>query len=188
MEISEKLDIFYRAAIGAANEQSRVMLDKYQTRYKEKLAEYQRAKQREQQTRERIAQERVRKEVNRTLSEEMTLLKKEYHKAQEIKKEELFALVEQRLIAYRATAAYEKLLEQKLLYALNFADGDELRIYIDPADIKLKRVLEEKCGCKLLVSAYPFGGGIRAAIPAKNVLIDESFDSKLAAERASFSF
>ncbi len=188
MEINEKLDIFYRAAIDAANEQSAAMLDKYRARYEENLAEYQQGKQKEQQTRERIAQERVRKKVNRALSEEMVQLKKEYHEAQEEKKEELFALVEQKIADYRTTEAYVALLEQKIAQAVRFANGDELRVYIDPADAHIEQELEKKCGCRILVSAYPFGGGIRAVIPAKNVLIDESFDSKLATEREQFSF
>lgn len=188
MEINEKLDIFYRAAIDAANEQSVAMLDKYRTRYEANIAAYRQEKQKEQQTRERIAQERVRKKVNRALSEETVLLKKEYHKVQEAKKEELFALVEQKIADYRSTEAYGALLEQKIAKAIRFANGEELRVYIDPADAQLQQELEKKCGCTILVSAYPFGGGIRAVIPAKNVLIDESFDSKLAAEREQFSF
>lgn len=188
MEINEKLDIFYRAAIDAANEQSAAMLDKYRARYEKNLAEYQQEKQKEQQTRERIAQERVRKEVNRALSEEMLQLKKEYHKAQEERKEELFVLVEQKITDYRATDAYEVLLEQKIARAVQFANGEDMRVYIDPADARLEQELTEKCGCKISLSAYSFGGGIRAVIPAKNVLIDESFDSKLAAEREQFSF
>lgn len=188
MEINEKLDIFYRAAIGAANEQSTAMLEKYRARYEANLAEYRQEKQKEQQTRERIAQERVRKEVNRTLSEEMVQLKKEYHKAQEEKKAELFALVEQKIADYRTTEAYGALLEQKIAQAVNFANGEELRVYIDPADVRFEQELTEKCGCRILVSAYSFGGGMRAVIPTKNVLIDESFDSKLVAEREQFSF
>lgn len=188
MEISEKLDIFYRAAIDAANEQSTAMLDKYRARYETDIAAYRQEKQKEQQTRERIAQERVRKKVNRALSEEMVLLKKEYHKAQEEKKDELFALVEQKIADYRGTEAYAALLAQKTVQAVRLANGGELRVYIDPADVHLQEELEKKCNCAILVSAYPFGGGIRAVIPEKNVLIDESFDSKLAAERAQFSF
>ncbi len=188
MEINEKLDIFYRAAIDAANEQSSAMLEQYREGYEEKLAVYQQEKEKEQQTRERIAQEHVRKKVNRALSEETVLLKKEYHKVQEEKIEELFALVEQKLRDYRGTEAYAALLEKKITQALRFADGRELRVYIDPEDAHLGQVLEKKCGCDILVSAYSFGGGIRAVIPTKNVLIDESFDSKLAAEREQFSF
>lgn len=188
MEISEKLDIFYRAAIDAANEQSTAMLEKYRLGYEENLSEYRQEKQREQATRERIVQERVRKEVNRALSEELVSLKKQYHKAQEARKEALFALVEEKLAAYRGTEEYEELLERKITDALQLARGRKLRIYMDPADADLKERLEARCGCALLVSAYAFGGGIRAVIPERNMLIDESFDSRLAREREQFSF
>lgn len=188
MEISEKLDIFYQAAIDAANGQSAVMLDKYREQYEGNLAEYRRMKEEQQQTRGRIAQEGVRKEVNRVLSEELVRLKKEYHKIQDEKKTELFALVEQKLSEYRASEAYLGLLEGKVNEALKFANGAEMQIYIDPADAQVKETLEARCGCEILVSAYAFGGGMRAVIPSKHVLMDESFDSKLEAEREKFSF
>lgn len=188
MEIKEKLDGFYRAAIGAANEQSAAILEKSRLNYEERIGEYRQAKEREQQTRERIAGERVRKEINRTLSEEMVLLKKEYHKVQEEKKEELFALAEEKLAAYRATEAYRELLAGQIREAVRFAGTDELRIYIDPADAQFKEELARGCSCEVLVSAYSFGGGMRAVIPSKNVLIDESFDGRLAEEKEKFSF
>ncbi len=188
MEINEKLDIFYQAAIDAANGQSADILDQYRVQYEDSLAEYRKNKQEQQQTRERIAQEQVRKEVNRALSEELVLLKKEYHKTQEAKKVELFALVEQKLADYRGSEAYVELLKRKVSEALAFANGAELRVYIDPADAHLKQELEALCGCEILISAYAFGGGMRAVIPSKNVLMDESFDSKLSAERERFSF
>ncbi len=188
MEINEKLDIFYQAAIDAANGQSADILDQYRVQYEDSLAEYRKNKQEQQQTRERIAQEQVRKEVNRALSEELVLLKKEYHKTQEAKKVELFTLVEQKLADYRGSEAYVELLKRKVSEALAFANGAELRVYIDPADAHLKQELEALCGCEILISAYAFGGGMRAVIPSKNVLMDESFDSKLSAERERFSF
>ena len=50
MELKEKLDGFYRAAMGAAEEQSHTMLDKYRKEYEGKIAEYRQAKERERRT------------------------------------------------------------------------------------------------------------------------------------------
>lgn len=188
MELKEKLDGFYRAAMGAAEEQSHTMLDKYRKEYEGKIAEYRQAKERERQTRETVAKEHVRREINRRLSEEMLRLKKEYHSVQEDKKAELFALAEKKLSDFRATEAYRQLLAKRIQKAIAFAQGEALRIYIDPADEGFLQELERECGCELLVSGYPFGGGMRAVIPSKNVLIDESFDSRLSEEKENFSF
>lgn len=188
MEINEKLGTFSQAAIDAANEQSAAMLQEYEKTHAASIAEYERQKAQEWKTRVRIAQEQVRKEINRNTSEELLRLKKEYHAKREERKEELFVLVEEKLAAFRKSDAYERLLQKKIARAREFAAGEKLTIYIDPEDDALKERLEQKEGCELTVSAYSFGGGIRAVVPAKHMLMDDSFDSRLAEERDSFSF
>lgn len=182
MEINEKLETFYRAAIDAANGQSEAILQEYQTSYQESLAEYEKEKQAGWQTRERIAQERVRKEVNREISEEMLRLKKEYHSRQEEKKKELFALVEQKLAEYRKTDAYRTLLGKKIAEAQKLAAGKAFTVYLDPEDGYLKEELAAETGCSISISGTPLGGGIRAVIPSKNVQMDESFAGRLVEE------
>ena len=58
-------------------------------------------------------------------------------------------------------------------------------IYINPSDADKKEALEAAAGVSLTVSAIDFGGGIRAVIRARNILIDESFVTKLEQEEAS---
>lgn len=188
MEINEKLEIFYRAAIDAANEQSGTMLEEQAAAYRESLAEYERERQAGSQTRVRIAKERVKKEVNRQISEELLQLRREYHQRQEEKKTALFALVEEKLNAYRNSEEYRALLGEKVKRALEFAKGEAVTVYLDPEDEPLKAELERECGCDLAISDRPFGGGIRVMIPPKNVMVDESFAGRLAEEREKFSF
>lgn len=40
-------------------------------------------------------------------------------------------------------------------------------------------MLQEKSGCKVEIAEDEFSGGIRAVIPSKNVLIDESFAERM---------
>ena len=93
MEINEKLDTFYQAAIDAATEQSAAMQREYEEWHRASIAEYEQGRQQEQRASGRIAQEQVRKEINRRTSEEMLRLKKEFHEQQELRKGELFELV-----------------------------------------------------------------------------------------------
>ena len=136
----------------------------------------------------RIAQEQVRKEINRNTSEELLRLKKESHAKREERKEELFVLVEEKLAAFRKSDAYERLLQKKIARAREFAAGEKLTIYIDPEDGMLRGRLEQAAGCEVTISDQAFGGGIRAVIPKKHMLMDDSFDSRLTEEREKFSF
>lgn len=198
MEINEKLDIFYRAAIDAANEQSESMLGSYKAVYEEALTEYRSQKEAAWKTRERIAQERVRKEVNRSISEELLQVKREYHDKQEVHKEELFARVVEKLAEYRSSKEYADLISRKVKEAQEFAGDEVFTVYLDPKDEGLKAVLEaqvnaknaagQKVECQIEVSDTSFGGGIRVVIPGKHVLMDESFDRKLMEEKEKFSF
>ncbi len=183
MEISEKLDIFYRATIEAANGQSEAIQEEYRTAYRELLSKYEQKKQEGWQNRSRIEEEKIRKEVNRAVSAQIMEMKKEYHAKQEQRRDEVFALVEEKLAAYRRTEAYREFLKGKILGAKEFAAGSELTVYLDPADQPLRDGLERETGCSLTMSDENFGGGIRAVLHAKNILMDESFAGRLAEER-----
>lgn len=192
MEIGEKLDIFYRAAVETAREQGEAIAAESKRSCSEQLLDYENHRKKQQETRERIAAERVRKEVNREASAILLEQKREYYSAQEQKKELLFARVEEKLAAYRKTDAYVSLLSAKIKKAVEFAGGEKLTAYLDPEDEELlPRLLaaQEECpNCTVAVGNERFGGGIRAAIPAKNILLDEAFGSRLSEEREKFSF
>mgnify|MGYP006996852444 CR=1 FL=1 len=56
------------------------------------------------------------------------------------------------------------------------------------ADASKKHDLEEETKCTLTMSEYSFGGGMRAVIPARSILIDNSMDSRIAEVRNEFQF
>lgn len=188
MEINEKLDIFFRAVIEAANGKSGEILEEQKNIYQESIASYEEKKKEQFAARVHIAQNQVEKEENRMVSEQILQLKKEYHDRQDARKEELFELVEKKLEEYRKTPAYKEFLVRKIEEAKRYANGENLRIYIDPEDAALRRELAAKAGCGIFVSREAFGGGVRAVIHAKNLLMDESFRVKLAEEKETFLF
>lgn len=188
MEISEKLDIFYRAALDVAREQSTAIQEEYRNTYENALTAYEKEKNAGFCTRERIQEEKIRKEVNRATSAQLMQLKKDYHEMEQQRKAELFSLVEQKLFAYRKTKAYRENLSDKIRKAKALAGEEEIKIYLDSADASLQAELQVETGCELLVSDEAFGGGIRAVIPAKNILLDEAFDSRFSEEREQFSW
>lgn len=222
MEINEKLDIFYQAAIDAAREQSMAIQEEYRNAYEDALAAYEKEKQINFRTRERILEEKIRKEVNRATSDQLIQLKKDYHEKEEQRKAELFSMVAEKLAAYRKTKAYLEYILNKIREAQDMAAGAAVKIYLDREDAALVTELraklelepevkqkvnptaelelearqktapaagmESEMHCELLVSEEFFGGGIRAVIPAKNVLLDESFGSRFSQEQEKFSF
>lgn len=188
MEINEKIEIFFEAAIATANKQSEEILEEQKKTYQETLKKYEKSKLAGQNTRIRIAEAKVVKDVNRTVSEQAVLLKKEYHDCAKEKKEELFSIVEKKLADYQKTEDYRKLLAEMINKAKKFANGAAMTIYINPTDSEIKEALEQECGCELTISKEDFMGGIRAVIREKNVLIEESFANRVKQEKETYSF
>ncbi len=77
------------------------------------------------------------------------------------------------------TSEYFDLLAKQITEAKNFAGNEEVTIYINPTDISLKANLEANTKAVLTVSTIDFIGGTRAVIHDKNILIDNSFLTKL---------
>ena len=88
----------------------------------------------------------------------------------------------------QSDSTYEEYLERKIREAVTFAGNDKLTLYLDPSDEAHKASLEQKLSVTLTISAMPFLGGVRAVIPEKNILIDNSFETLLNEERENFIF
>ena len=88
-------------------------------------------------------------------------------------------MVKEKLLSYRRTDAYEAFLLAQIGKAKEFAQGEDLTVFISPSDQERQAVLEEKSGCRVEIAEDEFSGGMRAVIPAKNVLIDESFAERM---------
>ncbi len=187
MEIKEKLELFNEAVLEIASAQSEAILEEYKKSYQESLDAYEKKKMREQETSERIAEAKIQKEWNRKVSEQAMLQKKRYHEIAEQKKKILFAEAEEKLKEYQKTEEYKEYLTEKILEAKKFARKEQVIIYLNPTDEEWKMELEQKTGCELTISHLDFEGGIRAVIRSKNVLIDESFSTRLEQVREEYS-
>ena len=129
---------------------------------------------------------RIDKETNKELALEQIKLKMEISKKAAELKEKIFTQLEAKLATYQSSPAYEALLDSQIDKALKFAGNDEVKIYIDPNDEALAHKLSVKHGIDIAISKYPFHGGLRAVIPAKNILIDNSFEKKIAEAKDKF--
>lgn len=123
--------------------------------------------------------EKLRRDNNKKISLEQIRIRHEYSQRYEELKAMIKAEVLDKLAEFMETKEYEELLIGQIRKALAFAKGEAVTIYIDPADRSLKEALEEASGVTLTVSEYSFGGGTRAVLPEKNVLIDESYETRI---------
>ena len=70
----------------------------------------------------------------------------------------------------------------------SFAGEDEIQISLSSGDSSKLEALSQKTGAELTVSSDDFIGGIRAAIPQKNIMIDNYFLEGLESMRKEFKF
>ena len=103
-------------------------------------------------------------------------------------KEKLFVEVKQLLEDYMTTSAYQQLLIKQIKNIQKEAGSGKLILYIDPADSDKRSSLQVATGAPVTVSEYSFMGGTRAVLQDRNILIDNSFASKLEKLKADFSF
>ncbi len=186
MQIKEKLKVFRQSTIEVARQESKAQLEEYEKQYKEELESFREKKQQELEHTFQLEKIRLIREVNRKVSTESMRQRQVLEECQNEKEEKTFKMVEQKLLAFQQTEAYENYLVAQIKKVIAFARQEEVVIYINSNDKEKKQQLEERTGVTLTVSTVDFGGGIRAVIPAKNILVDESFATKLEQEKNSY--
>lgn len=188
MTLEEKLDVFYNAAINDATTQSEKLI----AEYKEALGKMQ--KEHEEETLKK-AQDTIKSETeylirnkNKRISDESLLLRRTITQKVNACEKKVFDKVEQKIQAFMTTPQYNELLKCQIQNALSFAKGESIEIYINATDASKKQELENMLHCSIIISKIDFMGGTRAVIRNRNILIDNSFVSKLVEEKDSFTF
>ncbi len=137
-----------------------------------------------------LEEKSLREQIERKASKEYTMeqlhiRRKINHKQDELR-EKLFADVESRILQFKQGADYKSYLIRQIKKAKAFAGDEEICIYIDVEDEYMKLELERECEVNLCISKYSFKGGIRAELPDRNILIDNTFETRLEEEREKF--
>lgn len=188
MTTEEKLQHFLDFCMEDARTRSAKMLDEYTAALEQTFAEHQADARRRAEQQVALESERIEHETNKRLSLEQIGIKRELGHKQEELKEKLFVELTNKLVLYMETPEYTDLLTRQIKAAKDFAGDDCVTIYIDPADsMKLNQLVMRGCS-DLKVSEYSFSGGTRAVIPSRHILIDNSFQTKLAEAKRDFRF
>ena len=188
MTIDEKLSHFYDITVEEAHAKAAAILEEHKETL-EKMTEERKALSEENaQTQIKAETANARREVNKALSAEQLTIKRDWTKKQNELKEKLFSEVKGLLESFTKTPEYENYLTTKIKEALDFAENDEISIYLSPEDSSLAEKLQQSTGAAIQIAKDSFLGGIRATIPQKNILIDHSFAGNFETAYKEFKF
>ena len=188
MTTEEKLQHFLDFCMEDARSRSAKMLDEYTAALERTFAEHQADARRRAEQQVELESERIEHETNKKLSLEQIGIKRELGHKQEELKDKIFVELKDVLEQYMETPEYTQLLEKQIRHAREFAGNEFFTIYIDPADETRLNRLALHNSADIRVSEYSFGGGTRAVIPSRHILIDDSFQTKLEEAKRDFRF
>jgi len=185
----EKLQHFQNACMEDAKGRSTRMLEEYRAALEETFAEHQEDARRRANMQIQLEAHKIEREINKKLAVEQLKIKRRLGQKKEELKEKLFVELKDMLAHFLETKEYAALLERQIQQAVQFAGDDEVTVYLDPADEdKLHELSQNSSNAHVTVSEYTFMGGTRAVIPARHILIDNSFQTKLAETQEAFHF
>lgn len=188
MTIEEKLKHFQDICMTDARDRGAKMLDDYISGLQKAYDEHVTAAKRQAEMQVTAEKDKLERETNKRLSIGQLDLRREISKKQEELKDKLFVELKDKLGNFMDSREYQELLEDQVRQVKEFAGNEEAIIYMDPSDAdKMPRIAMHQ-GAEIKVSQYSFGGGIRAVIPNKHILIDNSFDTKIEEARRDFKF
>ncbi len=188
MTIEEKLKHFEDVCTKSAQDKYNAIIFDYKADQEKLFSEHKDRAKRETSLRVQAEAEKLRRDMNRQLSVSQIEIKRAYGRKQEELKGKIFSELRNRLAQFMETPAYWQLLQKQILAAREFAGTEELHIYLDPADETQLKSLSMATGCEIRLSQYPFIGGCRCVIASKNILIDNSFETKLKEAEETFQF
>ncbi len=188
MTTEEKLQYFMDSAIEDAHRQQQEALNEYQAALEQIFEEHKEATLKKAELELKYESEQIRMEGNKKFAKEHLHIRRKLMKKGNELIDQIFEEVDAILADYKQTDDYIALLKKQISDAVAFAGSAEMIVYLDPEDADKKPMLEQETHAVLTISDTPFGGGTRAVIPSRNILIDHSFESKRNDARANFHF
>lgn len=188
MTTEEKLQHFYEVSMDTAREEATKVLNEYKTALETEMEHHKQEKQAASENQFKIATDNAAREINKALSAEHLHIKRKLSKKQQQLKESIFAEVEDLLEDFSKKPEYIDWLEKKIKQSLEIAEHDSVQIYLTAKDSAKAEELTKRTGITPLISETDFLGGIRAVIPEKNILIDNTFLTAFENEKERFNF
>ena len=188
MTIEEKLTHFYDTSVDEARRQAEKDVREHKEALDAALEEHKKMSLGNAASSRKAEIANAKREINKALSAEQLHIRRNWTARQSRLKEKLFADVRVQILKFMESSRYEEYLCTKIEEAVCFAEHDEIQIYLSSSDKSKANDLAQKTGTPLQVSKEDFIGGIRAEIPHKNILMDNSFSANLASMCREFKF
>lgn len=188
MTIEEKLENFSKLCEDNAQKSADKILADHELSLENAYKEHKTDAKRQHDIAIRSAKDKIHNDQNKELSYCHIKYRKMASDLAESLKHDLFDLVRDKLDKYKKSDEYISLLVRYIDDAHDIADSEDIDIYIDPSDSSLLDKLSSYSHTDIKISDISFGGGIRAVLPDKNILIDNSFETRLYELSQSFRF
>ena len=176
MTIEEKLTHFYDTSVEEARRQAEKDVQEHKDSLDAALEEHKKMSLENAASSRKAEIANAKREINKALSAEQLHIRRDWTARQSRLKEKLFAEVREQILKFMESSRYEEYLCTKIEEAVCFAEHDEIQIYLSKEDEPRLKSLTVKTGFPLKLSDESFIGGIKAIIPEKNILIDNSFE------------
>lgn len=188
MTTEEKLQHFFDASIQSASEEAEKIKKEHKEALDKLFMEHQASMERQAGAQLQAESDRLKRDINKEVSARQLEFRRQYSARTEEIKSLLFAEVEKKLQRFKDSPEYLDYLKNLIQEALSFAGEDTITVYIDPSDEALLPQLAEALGISPSISREAWGGGMRAVIRSKNILIDNSFATLLNEAREEYIF
>ncbi len=179
MKTEEKLQHFTSLILESTESQCQESFEKYKQKMDRYFEEHKNQSIKQHEKDSRLEIDSIKRAASREYTTEQLHIRRKINHKQEELKNKLLAEVEAMLEEFFTTEDYLKFLVKQVNAALKVARGEKIDIFLDARDARLKERLEKATGRSVIMDGRTFYGGIRAEIPKKNILIDNSFESKM---------
>ena len=188
MAIEEKLTHFYDTSAEEARRQAEKEVQEHKESLDAAMEEHKKMALENAASSRKAEIANARREINKALSAEQLNIRRDWTARQSRLKEKLFSEVREQILKFMESSCYEEYLCSKIEEAVCFAEHDEIQIYLSREDEPRLKSLTIKTGFPLRLSGDSFIGGIKAVIPEKNILIDNSFEEGYNTAYRDFKF
>lgn len=186
MTIEEKLQHFMDISVNGAYEKGQQMLKEYKTGLDKLYEEHKAEAINTANTYIKTTKSGIKRSLSKDFSKQQMDIRRELTNKQEDIKEKIFNEVMDILEEYQKTPEYTTILINYIKESKAIAQDNPIDIFIDPKDSDKLNQLMDITGCHINISDKSFMGGMKAIIPSKNIIIDNSFESKFDLEKENF--
>ena len=185
MKTDEKLNYFYELLTEKARATGEKAIADQETVLKQNFEKYKSDKKKHRDALIRSDAASYQRQLNRTFASEQIEIRRALTEKTDEITSAVFADVSDRLEAFRKSPEYPDYLCKKINQAKSLVDEDAVFL-LSPSDESYVKQIAAACQVQVRTDRHDFGGGFRVLCTKRNLLIDNSFETRLHEEKDSF--